>query len=415
MSEEFDPNDALKKADETTSTFDSIKNAMKPSNIWAVMQIVSKETMVAKIIWVMIIGLFLTCLIFMIIERNKQSSECKKMDTLYADKISNIQNVVPVDLKTCNDQCYTLRDYYIKTAYNCCSGGSYKNDYVDTCILKDILKQGVRCLDFEIYSIDDNPVIATSTEDSYFIKETYNSVPFEDFMNIIASNAFTASTVPNPTDPLILHMRIKSSNQNMFTKMAAILKMYDYLTLSPKYSYEYTQCNGDTDAQKCYANNLGTVPLNELQGKIVIIVDKSNSAIMDNEAFYEYVNLTSNSVFMRCLSYFDVKYTPDMNELIEYNKQSMTIVLPDVGSNPDNPSGLVTREMGCQMMAMRYNLVEQNLEENNAFFEKAGSAFVVKPDRLRYSAVTINLTEENDPLLSYAPRTVTTDYYNFTM
>ena len=39
---------------------------------------------------------------------------------------------------------------YIKTAYNCCSGGNYKNDYVDLCVLKNILKQGVRGLDFEI-------------------------------------------------------------------------------------------------------------------------------------------------------------------------------------------------------------------------------------------------------------------------
>ena len=52
-----------------------------------------------------------------------------------------------------------LYDYYIKTAYNACAGGSYKNDFVNICNLKAILKQGVRCLDFEIYSVDDKPPV----------------------------------------------------------------------------------------------------------------------------------------------------------------------------------------------------------------------------------------------------------------
>jgi hypothetical protein len=45
-----------------------------------------------------------------------------------------------------------LNDYYIKSAYNACSGGNYKNGFVNICNLKSVLKQGVRGLDFEIYS-----------------------------------------------------------------------------------------------------------------------------------------------------------------------------------------------------------------------------------------------------------------------
>ena len=32
--------------------------------------------------------------------------------------------------------------------------GSYKNDYVNLCALKSCIKQGARCLDFEIYSVN---------------------------------------------------------------------------------------------------------------------------------------------------------------------------------------------------------------------------------------------------------------------
>jgi hypothetical protein len=280
--------------------------------------------------------------------------------------------------------------------------------------LKDVLKQGVRGLDFEIYSLNDEPVIACSTVDNYFIKETYNSVPFADAMTMIVNNGFSASTAPNPQDPIILHLRIKSTNQKMFDKLAAIFNTYDYLTLGPEYSFEYTQCNMvEEKKQQCYSKNLGDVPLSELKGKIVIIVDRSNTAVSDNQSLYEFVNMTSNSLFMRLLNYYDVKFTPDMNELITYNKKAMTLCIPDKGNNPENPSGVVTREMGCQMMAMRYNYVDQYLEESDAFFDTAGYAFALKPERLRYQVITIEATPPNDPLMDFAPRTIKTDYYNF--
>ena len=34
-----------------------------------------------------------------------------------------------------------LRDFYIKSAYNCCSLDIFKNSYLDICILKDIINQ----------------------------------------------------------------------------------------------------------------------------------------------------------------------------------------------------------------------------------------------------------------------------------
>ena len=39
---------------------------------------------------------------------------------------------------------YKLKDFYIKTAYNACCSGKYKNDYVDICALKNCAKYGYR-------------------------------------------------------------------------------------------------------------------------------------------------------------------------------------------------------------------------------------------------------------------------------
>jgi hypothetical protein len=115
---------------------------------------------------------------------------------------------------------------------------------------------------------------------------------------------------------------------------------------------------------------------------------------------------------MRGYNYYDVKNNPDINELTEYNKRNMTIVFPDKGVNPSNPSGTLCRALGCQMIAMRYQMVDNFLMENTAFFDKCNYAFCLKPPDLRYTPVTIPDPTPQNPNYSYATRTVSTDYYS---
>jgi len=322
--------------------------------------------------------------------------QCSTMGGIYGDLNGKIQSIN--DSEQFN---YLFRDYYIKTAYNCCSGGSYRNDFVDACHLKYLLKQGVRGLDFEIFSIDDKPVVATSTSDSYYVKETFNYIYFGDVMNIIQNYAFTTSSAPNALDPIIIHLRIKSNNHEMYKQFATLLANYDSILLPKEYDSEY------------HGQNFGTVELRKLMGKVVIIVERSNTTFLEIPEFYKFINMTSNSVFMRALHYYDIKFSPDINELIEFNRQSMTIGMPDKGSNPENPSSIVMRETGCQLLGMRFQSVDSNLDENNDFFNQNGHAFVLKPELLRYIPVTIEAPPEQNTELSYAPRSVQSDFYKF--
>ena len=105
-----------------------------------------------------------------------------------------------------------MKDYYVKTAYNACSIGNFKNSFVDLCALKEVVRQGFRCLDMAVYSVDNIPVVATSSVDSYDVKKPYNSVPFDSVCETVANYAFNGSGCPNPNDPLILHLRIMSQN-----------------------------------------------------------------------------------------------------------------------------------------------------------------------------------------------------------
>lgn len=334
---------------------------------------------------------------YMIYLTKLDDRECDYMNTLYSTVNGNLRPISDND----PDCKFNLFDYYIKTAYNACSGGSYKNDFVNLCNLKAVIKEGVRCLDFEIYSVNNNPVVSTSTSDDYYVKETFNSVSFGSVMDTINNYAFSGGTCPNPTDPIIIHLRIKSNKQDVYTKMADIFKSYDNIMLGKEYSFENS------------GKNLGTVPLLSFKNKVIIIVDRINNAFLENEEFLEYVNLTSNSIFARAYDYYGVKNNPDTNELKEYNKKSMTIVFPDKGTNPANPSGALCRAFGCQMVAMRYQLVDNLLMENTLFFDRASYAFSLKPEDLRYIPVTIPEPTPQNPAYSYATREASTDFYSF--
>ena len=117
---------------------------------------------------------------------------------------------------------------------------------------------------------------------------------------------------------------------------------------------------------------------------------------------------------MRTLRYNDIiNSSESVPELQTFNEKGMTIVLPNVGPNPPNTCGLVARELGIQMVAMRFQMIDAFLEENNTFFDEGGYAFVLKPQNLRYTETTIPEPTPQNPDYSYATRNQSTNYYNF--
>lgn len=330
--------------------------------------------------------------IWLYIKLGLNKSNCQEMEKLYKD----FPTISSINFGNDNYK-YLLRDYYVKTAYNACCSGTFKNDFVNICALKSCIKQGARCLDLGIYSIDGEPVIATSSVDDFSVKETYNSVPFAKVIDVINDYAFSGASCPCPNDPLILHLRIMTKKKEVYSKMAdEIYNKLETRLLGPSYSYEN------------HGKNLGKMLLSELQGKVIIIVDKTN-ALFEGTPFDEYVNLASNSIFMRSIRYTnDVKLTPDSNELKEYNKKNMTICLPDLSVNPSNPSSILSMSYGCQFVAMSFQTYDSNMEYYDKLFDKSNSAFILKDEKLRYVPVTIPVPPKANPMNSYKDRTSTT-------
>jgi len=178
--------------------------------------ITTNSTLMTNIIMYLIIGGVVGLLVYYNIYFNNYiNSKCKLIKRVYKN-YAKLASINPNDV---NYKDNKLRDYYIKTAYNCCALGDFKNTYVDLCALENVLKQGVRCLDFEIYSLNGKPVVAVSSKDDYFIKESFNSLDLGSVLDYINNYAFSGSIAPNSNDPLLLHFRIKSEN----------IKMYDTL------------------------------------------------------------------------------------------------------------------------------------------------------------------------------------------
>lgn len=349
----------------------------------------------STIVMYVIIALMLSVLIYSNIYYNGYiKSKCKLIKRVYKE-YAKLAPISPEDPKY---KEYKLRDYYIKTAYNCCALGDFKNTYVDLCSLENVLKQGVRCLDFEIYSLKGKPVVAVSSKDEYYIKESFNSLDLGTVLDYLNNYAFSGSTAPNSRDPLLLHFRIKSKNKPMYDSMAEMIqtKLASRL-LSAKYSNEN---NG---------NNLTAEPITDFMGKIIIIVDKKNPLFEDTK-MKEITNLASNSIFMRALRDDDVKFAPDFEELVEFNKKNMTISMPNLSTSDANIEAAVHMRYGCQCIALNYQNYDQHLEFADSFFENEGHAFVLKPEELRFIPVLINNPASQDPKLSFGPRKVSKPY-----
>jgi len=133
-----------------------------------------------NLIWLVLVIVIVIILIWLFNIFNLPKNNCKNLKNVYKDEIAPLNPISNDDIF--NEPLY---DFYVKTAYNAASSGNFKNSFVDSdstdppfCALTTCLKQGCRCLDFEIYSVNHQPVISTSSIDSNNIKETFNYLSF---------------------------------------------------------------------------------------------------------------------------------------------------------------------------------------------------------------------------------------------
>ena len=291
---------------------------------------------------------------------------------------------------------FKLRDYYIKSAYNAFNPDKFKNSTVsmDACLY--VLARGCRFIDFEIFSVDNQPVIASSSVNSYNYKETFNHIPVSEAFEVLGSYAFSGSKCPNPNDPFIIHMRIMSRNVTMYDNLAKIIAQSKTMArnlLGPKYGREY------------HSKDLGDDNLRSLSGKVILMVDGTNDIYRSTKLF-ELINMSSKSLFLSKYTFFGVKNVGDPQAFKDANKKNMCLVIPDKSGRPNNDGHNGPYTWGCQIVAMCFQeeARDEKLKAYEDKFDSVGYGFILKPEELRYVPITIAPPAPPDPKSSFEAR-----------
>jgi hypothetical protein len=345
------------------------------------------------------------------------------LDNINCGSISN-SNTKPTQITSISNKLTStdymgknIRDFYIKTAYNCCASGNFKSDYVSMCALYNVIAQGCRCLDFEIYCLNDTPVVAVSSIDQIGVKQSYNFLNAADVLEAVNNYALNSSGstlpsliagspdkpqrfCPNPTDPMFLHFRLKTNNVGVINQLAAIIaKTFESKLLPIQFMRE---ANG---------KNMTKTPIKDLvdniNGKVVIMVEKNSNTggmpiLYQSANMWELTNITTNSVYIHEKRFTDIKNTNSPKEIVDFNRQNMTIVLPDLNENNTNYIYVVPRMLGCQFIAMNFQNTDQNLISYNKFFDNSQCAFVPRPAGFLHVPVLIPEPKKLDDALLYS-------------
>ena len=274
-----------------------------------------------------------------------------------------------------------INEFYIKTAYNCCALGNLKYDYVDVCALKYCIKHGARCLDFEIYSIKDKPVVAVSSVVNNYAKESYNSIPFAEVIDTITAYAFSNGYSPNPTDPLFINLRIRSVNKKIYNDMADILySKLERRMLGKEYSYGSCNAIATDGAHKnsYICTSLGEVPIKDLQNKVIIMLQEDNpsESVATETNLYEYVNVSNLTDNYRIMREEEVHGTHDLASLVNYTSKYLCLTTPNLSSLDDNLAGNIIQRLGVHFIGMNFQNRDNNLIVYEEFFKN--QAFVRK-------------------------------------
>lgn len=310
---------------------------------------------------------------------------CKSMNKL--TKVLNptpISNFVPSNYDKIGSEggeiepFRRLGDYYIKTAYNCCCAGNYKNDFVNICALKNCILQGARGLDFEIYSIDGKPCIAASSVSDNSIKETYNSVPFAEALNEISNYAFSGHI--NKGDPIFLNLRIMSKNKEIYNIMANDLERILGSRL-------LKNCNNYNN----HDTNIADIPIGSLienagddgnPARVIVFADfqYEDEAFIKSTNLWEYVNAAANDINTPyyTLSRFNTMNSENPEDMIKYNTMNMSMCIPDLAEKTKNYDYVKALAVGCQFIAMEFQKEDPHMQAYTDFFNSQKSAIVRK-------------------------------------
>jgi hypothetical protein len=315
-----------------------------------------------------------------------------------------------------------LGNYYVLSSYNTCCEGEYNNGNVSTAQVRKVLKAGARFIDFAIYTMPescsgsgatDEPAVAGSASVSDLTIGTANCLPLTEVIREVAATAFSAGRVPRPTEPLLLHCRIRTRHPNTLTTLGHLIRREFGSRLLPAEQY------GGSDTHGPATVSILTTPLADLRGKCIVILDAEDRSWVDNRALASVVNIAQGAgePFFTTMSAPVLRATAAPTQLRDANKQRLMLVTPtnSNGSGPVSYPSIVTQWLGCQLAAIPFQIQDQNTSAAIEYFNKANSGFVLKPEQLQQHIIALPKSKPQNKDLSYEKRTTTKPYMSFSV
>ena len=255
-----------------------------------------------------------------------------------------------------------LINYHVKSAYNCCCGDGYKNNFVALCALEKCIAIGCRFLDFEIYSYNNQPIVAASTANSNYIKETYNSLLLEEVLTTIKDKAFTLTATNCANDPLILNFRVMSTNVTMLKTMGDLIEKY------------LNNSDGAFALEMRKEQSLLFTQMTEFYKKVIIICEFNPlPSIVDTNSelssLRNNINLKAKGLNCNTFRYNQIASKKGSESFIDSTKTKYTIVLPNLDNSIINFDPALSFDTGCQAICMKHQNIDNNLLGYNALYK----------------------------------------------
>jgi hypothetical protein len=289
-----------------------------------------------------------------------------------------------------------LCDYYMASSGYTIIPGTTITTYVVTDAITKVVKGGARLIELDVYAVDGKPVVglADATTGKMI---TYNTVGFEDCCVTLGNAAFNSAVTPGFKNPFVLSLVFHTSDNAVVTQCADILKstVRKYM-LGSEYSYQ--------------RKNLGVELICNLMGKLIIVSGEHTKG----NGMDELVNMSWVSSQMRRMTYTQASQTFDHEELIEFNKRNITLVVPDMNTTSiSNKSAEICFSYGCQWVAMSWGSLDNAMEVYTGAF--AESSFGLKPDLLRYKPTTYASPKVQSAAVSLQPKQIKSPMYDYTI
>ena len=270
-----------------------------------------------------------------------------------------------------------LVEYCIKASSN--SAFNKTKNSIDLDMLNIVIARGCRFLDFEIYNIQNEPVVGISTTNSFSLIECQTTISFNDILYFIASNAFVSTLAPNPNDPLFIQLRIKSKD----TIIYSLIAKYIQKNFSPN-----ILINGLIDINQ---------PLSFFGGKVIFIIDKTQTpseylqisnckGILEECILLEpYVNIEMGTPSFPSTNQSQTSNTTSdplhvNSDGITTNISKLKLFYPDIAfiKSKSNPSYYsYVKDLSVQILPMCFFIVDDSLKKyEKMFVENGNCAFV---------------------------------------